>query len=921
MDYIFDWKKYTNILRKAAAEGCVLLKNCKETLPIKHNETVSVFGRIQFDYYKSGTGSGGMVNAPYVVSILDGLRACKEISINEELVEIYQNWIKEHPFDIGNGWAQEPWSQKEMLLNQDIVETAADKSDIAIIIIGRTAGEDKDNSETEGSYLLTEEEKKMLKLVCKSFTRVAVVLNVGNIIDMKWIDEYNPGAVLYAWQGGMEGGNGVADILTGKVNPSGKLSDTITMDLKDYPSTKNFGDEEKNYYAEDIYVGYRYFETFAKDLVKYPFGFGLSYTNFEKRVSAYTVEGNMISLEVTVTNTGSVAGKETVMIYYCPPQGLLGKPVRNLIRFDKTGLLEPEQSEKIQFTCSLREFASYDDSGVTGHKACYVLEEGSYEIFVGSDVRRAKRVFDVFVEELQVVEQLQEAAAPVREFKRIRPSLKNKFEPCEYVITEENVPTRTVDLNARIRNGNAYEDTYTKDQGYKLADVYDKKITMEKFLGQLTDDELICMTRGEGMCSPKVTAGTAGAFGGVTESLCKYGIPIACCADGPSGIRMDCGTRAFSLPIGTALACSFNVELIKELYEMLGLELRKNKIDMILGPGMNIHRNPLNGRNFEYFSEDPYLTGAIAVAQLQGMHKYGVTGTLKHFACNNQEFKRQDVDAIISERALREIYLKSFEMAVKNGEAYSIMSTYGALNGIWTAGNYDLLTTILRKEWGYTGIVMSDWWAKSNDEGKPATVQNTTAMVRAQNDVFMVVTDSLSNSNNDNTKDGLSSGKITRAELMRNAANICNVVMKSPVMDYFSSRNKDTFDEINKVVVKDKHLTEMDMQVVDGDTKLNIANINTDKGSNILYPLYFLKKGKYKINFKMKSDAVEQAQLPISVFMNDEFLITITVNGLNSEWVSREVEFEVSDESNNDLRLFFGEGGIDMGKISITLQG
>lgn len=914
MKYQFDWKKYAEIARQASAESCVLLRNEDNALPIRAGETVSVFGRIQFTYYKSGTGSGGMVNAPYVVNILDGLRACNEIHVNEELVKIYEDWIAENPFDLGGGWAQEPWSQKEMPLTKEIVAKAAEKSDIAVFILGRTAGEDQDNSAAEGSYLLTAEEENALKIVCENFQRVAVVLNVGNIIDMKWVDTCKPQAVLYAWQGGMEGGNAAADVLTGKVNPCGRLADTIAKDISDYPSTKNFGDTAVNLYEEDIYVGYRYFETFAKEAVKYPFGYGLSYTTFQYEVISHTIENDVITMEVSVKNIGKTAGKDVVQIYFEAPQGQLGKPVRTLIRYAKTGLLGAGESETFLFTCKVSELASYDDSGCTGHKSAYVLEPGKYEFYVGSNVRSADGCFRFEVPELIVVEELQEAIAPVRAFERIKPVRG----AVGFEAVKEPVPTRTIDLMERIQANVPAKAEYTGDRGYKLSDVYDNKITMNEFLAQLSDDDLICMTRGEGMCSPKVTAGTASAFGGVTDSLLEFGIPVACCADGPSGIRMDCGTRAFSLPNGTGLACTFNVKLVSELFEMLGLELRKNKVDSILGPGMNIHRNPLNGRNFEYFSEDPYLVGTIAAAELTGLHKYGVTGTIKHFACNNQEVARHDADSVVSERALREIYLKGFERAVKDGKAYSIMSTYGPLNGLWTAGNYDLLTTVLRNEWGYKGMVMTDWWAKINDEGEPGTLQNTTAMVRAQNDVFMVASDSATNSGNDNTAEGLKNGKISRAELVRNAANICNVVMKSPVMDRFLGRNEDTFEEINTASAADDNLIEMGMQEVDGETLLNLEGIRTDKGTNLRYILHMNEMGRYRMTFTMRSFAGELAQLPISIFRNGEFVTTITINGTNGEWVTREAEFDVWVSLDNYTKLFFGEGGIEIREIKIA---
>jgi beta-glucosidase len=913
MNYQFDWKRYSELARQAAAEGCVLLKNDNNALPINKGEVVSVFGRIQFNYYNSGTGSGGMVNAPYVVSILEALRDCKSISVNEELVNIYKEWIRENPFDRGKGWAQEPWSQVEMPLTQSVVEEAAKSSDIAVVVIGRTAGEDKDNSAEKGSYLLTDEEENMLEKVCSTFKRVAVVLNVGNIIDMEWTLKYNPQAVLYTWQGGSEGGNGVCDVLTGKINPSGKLVDTIAYDIKDYPSIENFGDAIRNYYKEDIYVGYRYFETAAKEKVRYPFGYGLSYTTFDYSTSSYKVIGDVITFNITVSNTGKVPGKQAVQVYVCPPQGLLGKPARNLARFAKTKVLKPGESETISFEMAVRDFASYDDSGITEHKSCYVLEEGTYEIHAGFDVRSTCLAGEYTADKLIVVEELQEALAPVKNFSRLKPA---DFINGNYIMTEEAVPTRTVDLKERVKCESKNLCFFSNDKGYKLKHVYEKTISMNEFLEQLTDEDLICMSRGEGMCSPKVTPGTAGAFGGVTEKLQHFGIPAACCADGPSGIRMDNGSLAFSLPNGTALACSFNVELVEELFEMLGMELRKNKVDTILGPGMNIHRCPLNGRNFEYFSEDPYITGKMAAAELRGMHKYGVTGTIKHFACNNQEYKRTETDSVVSERALREVYLKGFEIAVKDGGAYSIMSAYGAINGIWTAGNFDLQTTILRKEWNYKGIVMTDWWAKMNDEGSQASPQNTAAMIRAQNDLYMVVSSSEANSHKDNSEEELEKGNITRGQLIRNAANICNFILNSPVMKR-SLGEEESWIELNVPEKVEGTETVIEAGVLQGEVVLDISRIKTDKGNAVTFHLQIPQKGKYVIGLSIKSDAGEVAQIPISVFTNNHLIETITINGTKGEILQKEAAFSVNTNINNYLKLYFGESGAEIVQMKV----
>ena len=791
--YSLDLKEYARLAREVAAESCVLLKNDNNTLPLKKGDKVAVFGRSAFNYYKSGLGSGGLVNTKYVVSILDALRNEKDIVLDEDLLEIYSEWIKENPYDEGHGWGTVPWSQKEMKV-EDYILRVAKENDIALVMIGRTAGEDQDSKNEAGSYLLTDVEKDMIKKVSKSFRRTVVVLNVGNIIDMKWVDEYNPSAVLYAWQGGQEGGNGVIDVLTGRVNPCGKLTDTIAKNIEDYPSTKNFGDPERNYYEEDIYVGYRYFESFAKEKVMYPFGYGLSYTSFDIKGKLVESIHEEIVVEANVTNNGNMSGKEVVQVYIEAPQGKLGKPVRALVGFKKTGIIKPGECEKLIINIPKSYIASYDDSGVTGYKSCYILEEGLYKIYIGSDVRNAEESGQ-YDEKFTIVESLEEACAPIVEFKRIKPILdeNNKFN-----IENEEVPMRRINPKERMFKNRDEEIIYTGDRGYKLADVFENKVKLDDFVAQLSYNDLICMFRGEGMCSPKVTPGTAAAFGGITESLRNFGIPVACCADGPSGIRMDCGTNAFSLPNGTALGCTFNVDLVKKLYKMTGIELCRNKIDSLLGPGMNIHRNPLNGRNFEYVSEDPILTGKIGAAQVIGIQEAGSTATIKHVCANNQEASRRFVDSIVSERALREIYLKGFEIAVKEGKARSVMTTYNPVNGIWTAGSYDLCTTILRKEWGFDGIVMTDWWAEANTEGEKSTRENKAPMVLAQNDLYMCVSNSLENPENDNVKERFEAGEVTRSDLQRNAKNILKFIMKSQAMLHeLNLISKEDLEEIN----------------------------------------------------------------------------------------------------------------------------
>ena len=771
MERILDWNKYLDTAAKMVSEGIVMLKNDNNALPIDTDKEVAVFGRIQFHYYKSGTGSGGMVNVTKVVNILDGL-IDNGVKVNEKLLDTYRKWDKENPFDLGEGWGGEPWSQKEMPLDEGLVKETAKSCETAIVIIGRTAGEEQDNRLEAGSYLLSDDEIAMLTVVRENYKKVVLLLNVGNIIDMTDINRIAPDSVLYVWQGGMTGGKGTADVLTGKVSPSGKLPDTIAYKASDYPSDANFGREKnRDIYAEDIYVGYRYFETFAKEKVLYPFGFGLSYTEFEIKTEKAEITEGAVKLSVSVKNIGSYKGKEVIEVYCEAPQGRLGKAARVLCGFEKTRELVPQEEQVVEIAVDIAKLASYDDSGVTGNKSCYVLEAGEYKFYVGSDVRSAEYACSFEQGEDLVTERLTQSLAPVESFERIKPV-------CEvgaFSIGREAVPVSEVDESARRLEKLPKEIAYTGDKGIKLWDVKNGKNTMDEFIAQLSDYDLSCIIRGEGMGSPRVTAGTASAFGGVSENLNGFGIPAGCCSDGPSGMRLDCGTKAFSLPNGTMIASSFNKELTSELFTFMGLEMAANKVDCLLGPGMNIHRHPLNGRNFEYFSEDPFLTGKMASAELKGMAGAGVTGTIKHFCANNRETNRHFIDSVVSERALREIYLKGFEIAVKEGGASSVMTTYGRVNGLWTAGNFDLNTVILREEWGFKGFTMTDWWANINVRGKEPDKTDLAAMARAQNDVYMVCPDG--EKNDDNTLAALENGGIERCELQRNAANICGFLL------------------------------------------------------------------------------------------------------------------------------------------------
>ena len=764
---VLDFEKYTAKARQAVAEGQVLLLNQNHVLPLPKGSHVAVFGRMQLHYYKSGTGSGGMVNVNKVTGILEALEESEDVQVYEPLVGVYREWEKDHPFDEGVGWGNEPWSQEEMELNEALVEEAAEKNEYAIVILARTAGEDKDNKMLEGAYCLTSIEEDMLQKVRKSFAKMIVLLNTGNIMDMSFMDQYRPDAVMYVWQGGMIGGLGTVDVLTGKVCPSGRLSDTIAAQMSDYPADPYFGGLEQNLYVEDIYVGYRYFESAAKSKVLYPFGFGLSYTTFSMEADGFSYAENQVSFVMKVTNTGSVAGKEVVQVYAKAPLGKLGKPARVLIDFKKTKELMPGECETLTFAIPTSVFASYNEVSTAGMPVGWVLEAGEYTIYAGGNVRDVYAVGSFTLDELQIVEECRNALAPTTAFKRMKMTAANEHAEAAgvYEIAMEEVPLRVVSPEEK-RNAELPESCeITGDRGIKLADVKAGKATLDEFVAQLTEEELASIVRGEGMGSPKVTAGTAAAFGGVTKSLLEKGIPCGCCDDGPSGMRLDSGMKAFSLPNGTLLACTFNTQLNEELYAFTAVEMIKNRVDILLGPGMNIHRHPLNGRNFEYFSEDPLLTGKMAAAQVRGLKSAGVTGSLKHFCGNNQETRRHTSNSIISERALREIYLRGFEIAVKEAKADAVMTTYGPVNGIWTSSNYDLVTDILRKQWGFEGVAMTDWWAYVCREGdKPAKTDFAT-MVKAQNDLYMVCPDSEKNEHGDNTVESLHDGSLTLGEL------------------------------------------------------------------------------------------------------------------------------------------------------------
>ncbi len=756
------------LLRRAAAECTVLLKN-NNILPYKENSTVSVFGRGQYEWFFTGYGSGGDVKKPYGVNLIDGLKNCDKLNINSQLADIYAKWNNDNPVDHGF-WGHWPRYFPDMVLTDDIVKSAAKNSDHAVYIIGRSSGEDRENALEKGSFYLTDNEINSLDKITKYFDSVTVLLNIGSIIDMSWLKTYGDkiGAVLLVWQGGMESGNAIADILCGNVNPCGKLADTVAEKYDDYPS-QHFGNRESNNYEEDIYVGYRWFETFKKGSVLFPFGFGLSYTDFEIKHCDVKKSKDFVTVECSVKNVGALSGKEVVQVYVSKPQGTLGNPARELVGFAKTSLLAPKKSEKVKIKIPIKYFSSYDDCGKSGNPYCYVMEEGEYSIYVGSDVRSSEKVWSYFQKETVVTKALKQVAAPVENFERVVNS--------ENGLKKEPVQLAQYNLRQIIIDNLPRPIIMTGDKGYKLKDVKDGKITLEQFTAQLDLDELEAISRGDYKMDSSLGArGNAGALGGVTESLREKGVPAVITTDGPSGIRLL--AYCSLIPIGSAFACSFDTELVKEVYSLLSTEMKEKGSDILLAPGMNIHRNVLCGRNFEYFSEDPVLSGFMAAATVDGIQSNGGSACPKHFACNNQETNRIRTDSRLSERALREIYLKGFEICIENANPKCIMTSYNKINGVWGHYNYELCQRILRDEWNYKGMVMTDWWMRYSASPEFPNVKDNGYRVRSAVDVLMPGGKRTGKSKPDGTllatfgkTDGITSGEMQNVAM--HVLNLC----------------------------------------------------------------------------------------------------------------------------------------------------
>lgn len=770
--------------KEAAKEGMVLLKNDKDLLPLKPGSRIALFGKGTFDYVKGGGGSGD-VTVSYVHNLYDGLHLLGDaVQIYEPLCDFYRSSVKEQ-YAAG----AEPGMTREPVLPDQLADQARVFADTALIVLCRFSGEAWDRSSIdcdngyspwteensmpkkageifpEGDFYLTKEEKAMVAQVTSRFEKVAVVLNIGGVMDLRWAQKNESiSSILLGWQGGMEGGLAMAELLTGYGNPSGKLTDTFAGNLEAYPSTEGFH-ESFDYvdYIEDIYVGYRYFETIpgAAQKVVYPFGYGLSYTTFSISLLGMQEEKETIQATVQVVNTGRVEGKEVVQIYAKAPGKILDQPARSLVAFEKTRLLKPGELQILTLFFEKKMLAAYDDLGKI-RKSAYILEQGTYEFSVGNSVRDAKKApFAWEVPEHIVVTQLQSHLAPTRLAKRMLSDgtfeelplgTCNDKDACIF----EKMKPGSEEMQLEEFCGQDISPFYDRKKHHLLIEVAEGTLSLEDFISQLSDEEQIHLLGGQ----PNTGVGNTLGVG----NLPKYGIPTLMTADGPAGLRIwpECSVYTTAFPCATLLACTWNPSLVMEVGKAGAEEVKENNLAIWLTPAVNIHRNPLCGRNFEYYSEDPLIAGKMGAAMVKGIQSQHIAASVKHFAANNKEVNRHNCDSRVSERALREIYLKCFEIIVREAQPWTMMTSYNPVNGYRTGECKELLEDILRGEWGFQGMVTTDW----------GTCGEHYKEIQAGNDLKM------SHGYPQRVKKALNCGELKREDLERSVRRVLELILK-----------------------------------------------------------------------------------------------------------------------------------------------
>jgi len=786
----------------AACEGIVLLKN-DGALPLK-TKKVALYGPGASKTIKGGTGSGE-VNERHSVTILEGMKD-RGFEITS------QPWIQDYETVYIQALQAYKKNKKITLLNLNKImellnetfqapigraitqeDVANSDTDTCIYVVSRQAGEGGDRKAEKGDFFLTDEEMAAIRFCAEKYENFVLVINCGSSIDMAFADEI-PGinAILYICQLGTEGGHAFADVVSGKVSPSGKLSDTWAKHYEDIPFAQEYsylnGDLENEYYKEGIYVGYRYFDSFGVEPA-YPFGFGMSYTDFDIRCVGIHADGSKIRVDAEVTNVGKeFAGKEVAQLYVSAPQGKLCKEYQSLAAFGKTQVLDPGAKQSLELSFDLSKLASYDEK-----EAAFILEAGEYVLRLGNSSRNTVPV-GVLLLEKEVIISKHDHICPVQKpFEEIW-ALNRKEEQLGALphITIDPAAFQTV--------------TYT----YEKPDVCgDERV--QNLLNTLKLDDMAEILVGNGMFGAASRFNLPGSVGNTTSKFWDRGLANVALCDGPAGLRIQKrstvdkkgNVKAVDLslgfleslpnfikksmmgnpekdpviyqyttafPVANALAQSWNTELMYQVGNAIYREMKEYGCTYWLAPAINIHRNPLCGRNFEYYSEDPMLTGAMAAAMTRGVQQEeGFYVTVKHYACNNQEDNRNHVSSNVSERALREIYLRGFEEAVRSGGALGIMTSYNKVNGVYSPNSYDLCTKVLRNEWGFEGVVMTDWF--STDKGKA----NNALAIRAGNDLIMPGGGNFKKE----ILNGVKSGLISEEEVRWCCANVVKAIFDS----------------------------------------------------------------------------------------------------------------------------------------------
>ena len=762
-DKKLPYPEHADVAREAAVQGIVLLEN-DGALPLKEKKA-ALFGAGAIDTVVCGTGSG-YVTSPYRVTVKQGLEnAGVKITSGAWLGKFSDMSEKANREDKTLTPIDRMWSGITILIDEPEVTPEeleqAGEADTAIYVVRRNTGENFDRRPVKGDYLLSEAEEKNLSLIAAAFKQTIVVLNTC-VMDTEYIRSL-PGvsALVLLGPSGMEAGNALADVLTGAACPSGRLTDSWALRYEDYPASDIFsvndGITHREEYREDIYVGYRYFDTFGLD-VAYPFGYGLSYTTFDRQVLDVRIDWEQLVLMVKVANTGRVPGQDVVQVYVSAASVRIPKPYQELKGFCKTACLEPGESEVVTIVVPVDSLASYSEE-----EACYLMEAGRYLVRVGADSRDTEVAAVISLDRDAVVRQVSNCCRPERPFDILRrpeemgtdsgcgksgpcgigyhvPQLVLRAAECRTRDEASKIERRTVTY--RMEGGEvagpgrgAFCPGWEKAEsvqtvkacpGSTLQDVQAGRVTMEEFVASLDPGVLVRLVSGVSCETPYPVAerellwkavplqaqGTSGQT--TSQYVTSLGIPNAYLSDGPAGLHMP-GLPMTGFPSGIVQAQSWNTGLMREIGDCYGREMDHYHVTIALGPGMNIHRDPLCGRNFEYYSEDPLLTGKAGAAFVNGLQQHRGRGvSIKHFCCNNQETDRTLSDSVVTERALREIYLKGFEIAVKESSPMTVMTSYNKLNGTHTSMHYELLTDILRGEWGFKGVVMTDWGTQSD---------------------------------------------------------------------------------------------------------------------------------------------------------------------------------------------------------------